>query len=554
MASMAPRMSATSTEKKSASVGFSFSRLLTGTRNRRLSTISNRPSDPAPSRQEKQKNFQGSDEEEDTSREEEKLAETCEVEIFDRLGAEVNDVNVVARPCGWSVMCTVPGLEHAGEGWLDSSNHIVIDGSARVLQEAVAIVVLIEPHFYEHACELLAHLQRTRQSLPPIVAVLVDVCAPPQNVSALLDVQQRLVASGADEVIWKMGGEVEAKVAISLAVGRVKLHRLESMREHEVAVEKDMRGLFWQAIPRIFEGFPPLCLDLPMTAAVGGFVGHSQLEAVLGQGTSGIVYAAKHADTGVPEAIKVVRKDAMSVLEQVNGLWQEVLALERLDHPNIVALLDVFQGPRHIFLVMERAGEHNLFQFLKQNSSFLPERTAGRFYAKIMDAMQYCHVQRVAHRDLKPENIIVSDCGSDVKLLDFGSAITATKSCSDIVGTMPFLAPEVMKASNACPYMACGADIWSSGVLLLEMICGLGIMERLMGWRSMPTPCKRVGREVELSLADEVTITKALLAKREDPEDGLVNLMIGVLQVDVARRYSAAQAVRNQWLKRHFDD
>eukprot|EP00445_Apocalathium_hangoei_P094915 CAMPEP_0204251012 /NCGR_PEP_ID=MMETSP0361-20130328/100456_1 /ASSEMBLY_ACC=CAM_ASM_000343 /TAXON_ID=268821 /ORGANISM="Scrippsiella Hangoei, Strain SHTV-5" /LENGTH=422 /DNA_ID=CAMNT_0051224287 /DNA_START=57 /DNA_END=1323 /DNA_ORIENTATION=+ len=165
--------------------------------------------------EEKQKNFQGSDEEEDTSREEEKLAETCEVEIFDRLGAEVNDVNVVARPCGWSVMCTVPGLEHAGEGWLDSSNHIVIDGSARVLQEAVAIVVLIEPHFYEHACELLAHLQRTRQSLPPIVAVLVDACAPPQNVLAVLDVQKRLVASGADEVIWKMGGEVEAKVAIS---------------------------------------------------------------------------------------------------------------------------------------------------------------------------------------------------------------------------------------------------------------------------------------------------------------------------------------------------
>merc|ERR1712048_615332 len=104
----------------------------------------------------------------------------------------------------------------------------------------------------------------------------------------------------------------------------------------------------------------------------------------------------------------------------------------------------------------------------------------------------YIHSEgMVAHRDLKPENIAVDGEGSSARaqLVDFGSAVDISNgNVSDVVGTMPFMAPEVIMGES---YKPSGADIWSYGVIMLEMICGINKMRKMLRWERSPSPSTR---------------------------------------------------------------
>ena len=97
-------------------------------------------------------------------------------------------------------------------------------------------------------------------------------------------------------------------------------------------------------------------------------------------------------------------------------------------------------------------------------------------------ALMFCHARRVCHRDIKPENLIISDTKHVLKVADFGLA-TCCKGEDELLssqcGSMPFAAPEVMAGVR---YNGFKVDVWSLGVVLLELVCGLQKMERIMGW------------------------------------------------------------------------
>ena len=90
----------------------------------------------------------------------------------------------------------------------------------------------------------------------------------------------------------------------------------------------------------------------------------------------------------------------------------------------------------------------------------LGEREAARVFRPLLKALNHIHEQNIIHRDIKPGNILFTKEG-DIKLIDFGIAITAYQKNQERTGTALYVAPEVLEKNYGKE-----VDIWSLGVTL----------------------------------------------------------------------------------------
>jgi len=147
----------------------------------------------------------------------------------------------------------------------------------------------------------------------------------------------------------------------------------------------------------------------------------------------------------------------------------------------------------------------------------------------------------VAHRDIKPENISVADDCSVAKIMDFAVAGEIDECRTEQVGTMPFVPPESLRGEFRD---ATSNDVWALGVLLVECLAGVGDFAAALGWPDtllFPEPwCADVLVEY---LSDSQRLISHVEAVRGTPvPPGVSALLLGVLHLDVASRWSAARA------------
>jgi calcium-dependent protein kinase len=113
----------------------------------------------------------------------------------------------------------------------------------------------------------------------------------------------------------------------------------------------------------------------------------------------------------------------------------------------------------------------DLFTMIQKTSNF-SERIAIRIMRQVVSAVLYCHINGIVHRDIKSDNILFlnQDISSPVKLIDFGISVKFEKDTKlkEKTGTVLYIAPEVISGSydEKC-------DIWSCGILLYMMLCGV---------------------------------------------------------------------------------
>jgi eukaryotic-like serine/threonine-protein kinase len=209
---------------------------------------------------------------------------------------------------------------------------------------------------------------------------------------------------------------------------------------------------------------------------VGQVVGDRyRIEAPIGQGGMGVVYAAVHQHTGRAVALKLIQcawDDER--LELYQRFLAEARAASAIRHPNVVDVLDMGFLAGAPYLVMERLSGESLEELLTR-LEVLPLASTIGWLLPVMGALQALHDKGIVHRDLKPSNIFLSyDEGKRIvpKLLDFGLArVTHDAPITHpgvMLGTPEYMAPERARGQAVGP----AADIWAMGVVAFECLCG----------------------------------------------------------------------------------
>jgi len=189
----------------------------------------------------------------------------------------------------------------------------------------------------------------------------------------------------------------------------------------------------------------------------------------LGRGAQAVVYLARDRKAKQMVAIKTFTKASLSPKER-EQVQAEIDILKKLDHPNLLKIIDTIEDPTYIFIVAELCEGGELFERIVEREKYT-ERDAQIVLKEIASALDYCHTMRIVHRDLKPENILLSSTGDDavVKIADFGFAKHhLDEDLTSHVGTYAYCAPEILLRKE---YDA-SVDMWSFGVIVYVMLCG----------------------------------------------------------------------------------
>lgn len=204
---------------------------------------------------------------------------------------------------------------------------------------------------------------------------------------------------------------------------------------------------------------------------IGKEILNYRIEKLIGKGGMGSVYLAENKDIEQKVAIKVLNDDLVQSPTVRERMKKEAQTLLRLDHPNIVKLLNYIEQDDGIYLIMEYVEGCSLEDYLLNKNGLIVESRAYEMIRELLVAFSYAHKQGVIHRDIKPSNIFITK-DNHMKVLDFGIAHLISESNEDekgwIVGTPSFMSPEQVTGENIDQR----SDIYSLGVLIHTMLTG----------------------------------------------------------------------------------
>ncbi|PGH29161.1 AUR protein kinase [[Emmonsia] crescens] len=200
-------------------------------------------------------------------------------------------------------------------------------------------------------------------------------------------------------------------------------------------------------------------------------LGMFEIGKPLGKGKFGRVYLARERSTGFVCALKVLHKSELVQGKVEKQLRREIEIQSNLRHPNILRLYGHFHDSKRVFLILEFAGNGELYKHLRKENRF-PEWKAAQYIAQMAAALKYLHKKHVMHRDIKPENILVGIHG-EIKISDFGWSVHAPNNRRNTMcGTLDYLPPEMLKPGLQDNYYNEKVDLWSLGVLTYEFLVG----------------------------------------------------------------------------------
>jgi serine/threonine protein kinase len=198
-----------------------------------------------------------------------------------------------------------------------------------------------------------------------------------------------------------------------------------------------------------------------------------QLLGRLGAGAMATVYKARQVSLDRLVAVKILPKKFRELPSFVKRFYAEGRAAAKLNHPNIVAALDVGRhGDIHYF-VMEYVEGHTVYEHIVKEGPY-SEADALSVGIHVANALNHAHQAGLIHRDVKPKNILITREGV-AKLADMGlaravsdreaAAAEAGKAC----GTPYYIAPEQIRGDVNIDFRA---DIYTFGVTLYHMVTG----------------------------------------------------------------------------------
>lgn len=261
------------------------------------------------------------------------------------------------------------------------------------------------------------------------------------------------------------------------------------------------------------------------------------------KGRTSIIYIAIHKATG----IELVLKKCVLENEHERTLVQgEIQIHQFMNHPRIISFYGYFfDTPDTVYLILEYARGGDLFDMIATNKVTEDEfkEIAVR---PIVNALVYMHSNGIVHRDIKMENVFLTDKKGGAKLGDFGFSISEKSLKFNRLGTLEYMAPEILRCNRESRMMArlqnknlydVKVDSWAMGVLVFEGLTG-------------EVPWKR----------ESENISEYLQKILDNPFDGSVHVksgkmsnaaarfIEGCLQVIPRKRFTSLEMIQNQWL------
>ncbi|XP_040154584.1 calcium/calmodulin-dependent protein kinase kinase 1 isoform X1 [Anopheles arabiensis] len=207
----------------------------------------------------------------------------------------------------------------------------------------------------------------------------------------------------------------------------------------------------------------------------------------IGQGSYGLVKLAYSEEDSTHYAMKILskrkllrkaglmRRGPKRGTSPLDRVYREIAVLKKLDHPNVVKLVEVLDDPLEdsLYLVFELVQQGEVLSIPTETP--LSEERAWNVFRDVLLGVEYLHYQRIIHGDLKPANLLLSDSGS-VKVADLGVCNEflgedAAMNNGSTAGTPAFRAPETLLPGQHF-YNGKAADIWALGATLFSLVHG----------------------------------------------------------------------------------
>ena len=273
----------------------------------------------------------------------------------------------------------------------------------------------------------------------------------------------------------------------------------------------------------------------PIPFGVGTSLGPYRIEESLGFGASALVFRGVRESDGEVVALKIFRADLSEDETFRRRFEHEVRAATEVQHRHLVPVVvsGVEQG--RLYLAM-RYGGRSLGDRIKAEGP-LEVADAIRIVTHAAAGLDALHRQALVHRDVKPSNILIDDAGV-AAVGDFGltkgASYTELTRLGQVIGTIDYLAPELVKGESATR----ASDIYALGCVTYECLTGRTpfsnrsvLQVGVAHLEDRPTDPRELRPELPAALADAV-----LRALAKQPEERPSSAVVYAHMLDVARR------------------
>uniref|UniRef100_A0A667Z947 Si:ch73-62l21.1 n=1 Tax=Myripristis murdjan TaxID=586833 RepID=A0A667Z947_9TELE len=255
-------------------------------------------------------------------------------------------------------------------------------------------------------------------------------------------------------------------------------------------------------------------------------------------GSYGVVKLAYNEDDNTyyvrrppPRGAKAAPEGPPQPKGPLERVYQEIAILKKLDHPNVVKLVEVLDDPSEDHLYMGKMAVMEV-----PTDKPFSEDQARFYFQDLLRGIEFLHYQKIIHRDIKPSNLLVGEDGH-IKIADFGVSNQfegADALLTSTVGTPAFLAPETLSETRK-NFSGKALDVWAMGVTLYCFVFG-----------ACPFMDERI-----LSLHQKIKTQPVELPERADISEDLKDLLLKMLDKNPESRISVPQIKVHPWVTRH---